>query len=82
MDLTDTVYQTVCNTMTWSPNDVDGNTLLRDCPGWDSVNQLRVLMALELTTGTRIPIKRFLVAYTIDDIAAVLKSLSGHGPLA
>ncbi len=78
MALIDTVHQTVCDTMTWSPREVHGHTLLRDCPGWDSVNQLRVLMALETATGTRIPVKRFLGADTTDHIAALVKSLASQ----
>lgn len=83
MDLTDdTVTQTVCDTMGWAPADLRGGTPLQDCPGWDSVNQLRVLMALESATGTRIPMKRFLAAATLSDIRALVEASSTRGAMA
>ena len=78
MDLIDTVTQTVCDTMGWSPADLSGDTSLQNCPGWDSVNQLRVLMALESATGARIPMRRFLEATTLDDIRALVEVLNSH----
>lgn len=76
MNKIDLVTQTICDTMGWSPADLCGDALLQTFPGWDSVNQLRVLMAIESATGRRIPMKRFLAATTLDDIRALLEDLT------
>lgn len=76
MNKIDFVTQTICDTMGWSAADLGGDDLLQSFPGWDSVNQLRVLMAIESATGRRIPMKRFLAATTLDDIRELLQGLT------
>lgn len=75
----DSITQTVCDAMGWLPGDLRGDTLLQNYPDWDSVNQLRVMMALESATDTRIPMKRFLEAQTMDAIREVVLTSSPRG---
>lgn len=49
-----------------------GSTVLADCGGWDSVNQMRVLVRLEARLGTTVDFDRFMSVVTLDDLLAVV----------
>ena len=49
---------------------------IRKLDGWDSVNQLRVLMAVEARTGLKVPMKEFMACNTVHDIASLLERSS------
>jgi acyl carrier protein len=49
---------------------------IRRLSGWDSVNQLRILMAVEARTGLKVPLKEFIACTTVHDIASLLERSS------
>lgn len=57
--------------------DVDEDTLVLDAPlqavdGWDSVNQLRILVYLERELGAPLDYDRFTAAETLGDLASLV----------
>ncbi|MGW6390042.1 acyl carrier protein [Streptomyces sp. NPDC055103] len=57
--------------------DVDEDTLALDAPlqaidGWDSVNQLRILVFLERELGAPLDYDRFTAAETLADLASLV----------
>ncbi|WP_329623812.1 acyl carrier protein [Streptomyces sp. NBC_01255] len=57
--------------------DVDEDTLALDAPlqaidGWDSVNQLRILVFLERELGAPLDYDRFSTAETLGDLASLV----------
>jgi acyl carrier protein len=51
------------------PLDVgDLRTEFDELPGWDSVHLLKVLSALEATTGTALPMGRLIEAHSLGDL--------------
>lgn len=57
--------------------DVDEDTLVLDAPlqaidGWDSVNQLRILVFLEREVGAPLDYDRFTAAETLGDLASLV----------
>ncbi len=62
--------------------DLDGDdlaldTVLATVEGWDSVNQMRVLVYLEREVGGSLDYDRFMTAVTLADLAAVTADAAG-----
>ncbi|WP_405853294.1 acyl carrier protein [Streptomyces sp. NBC_00090] len=67
--------------------DVDEDTLAADTPlqaveGWDSVNQLRILVYLERELGAPLDYDRFTVAETIGDLVSLVADTQAAGARA
>ncbi|MFH8443883.1 acyl carrier protein [Streptomyces sp. NPDC018026] len=65
--------------------DADEDLLGPDTPlsaieGWDSVNALRVLVALEREAGAPLDYERFAAAQTAGDIGALVAAAEGQAP--
>jgi acyl carrier protein len=67
--------ETFCTTLNWNPEDVQTSHLLNQHADWDSVNQLRVLMALEAALGLKLPLKKYVACGSIDDVADLAASV-------
>ncbi|MEU9360177.1 acyl carrier protein [Streptomyces sp. NPDC048301] len=67
--------------------DADEDTLTPDTElttvdGWDSVNQLRILVYLERETGTPLDYDRFAAAETLGDLAVLVADAEAAGARA
>ena len=78
MEIIETTKETICTTLNWNPDDVQCDDLLNEHANWDSVNQLRVWMALEAALGFKLPLKKYIVCRRINDVADLAASVK-HG---
>lgn len=69
MEIQEIVKATYCATMNWNPGEIQYEDVLHERADWDSVNQLRVLMALEATLGMKLPIKKYAACTRISEVA-------------
>lgn len=53
------------------------DTALADIEGWDSVNQMRVLVYLERELGTSLDYDRFMKAESLADLSALVADTEG-----
>jgi acyl carrier protein len=67
-----------CTTLNWDPNDVQDGDLLSEQPNWDSVNQLRVLMALEAALGIKLPLKKYVACRHLNEVAELVASVKNR----
>ncbi|MBC7814859.1 MAG: acyl carrier protein [Burkholderiales bacterium] len=78
MEIFVTTKETFCTTLNWNPDDVQYDDLLNEQPNWDSVNQLRVLMALEATLDIKLPLKKYIVCRRINEVADLVASVKNR----
>ena len=78
MKIVETTKEVICTTLNWDPRDVQDGDLLNEQPNWDSVNQLRVLMALEAALGIKLPVKKYIVCRDINEVAELLASVKNR----
>jgi acyl carrier protein len=75
MKIVETTKEIFCTTLNWDPDDVQVDDLLNEQPNWDSVNQLRVLMALEAALGIKLPVKKYVICRHINEVAELAESV-------
>jgi acyl carrier protein len=78
MQIAETTKEIFCTTLNWDPDTVQEGDLLSEQPNWDSVNQLRVLMALEAALGIKLPLKKYIVCRYIDEVAELAASVKNR----
>jgi acyl carrier protein len=78
MQIVEITKEIFCTTLNWDPDDVQDGDLLNEQPNWDSVNQLRVLMALEATLGIKLPLKKYIVCRHINEVAELVASVKNR----
>ncbi|WP_165986446.1 acyl carrier protein [Streptomyces sp. YIM 98790] len=61
------------------PNQLTTFTVLATTEGWDSVNQMRVLVYLEREAGAPLDYERFMAAETLGDLAELVADAAGEG---
>jgi acyl carrier protein len=78
MKIVETTKEIFCTTLNWDPDDVQNDDLLHEQPNWDSVNQLRVLMALEAALGIKLPLKKYIVCRHVNEVAELVASIKNR----
>jgi acyl carrier protein len=48
------------------------NEDIRELDGWDSVNHVRILIAIQATVGRKIPMDRFFECHTVEEIGRLI----------
>jgi acyl carrier protein len=59
----------ICETLGLDDGELSASDLLRDLRGWDSVVALRALARIEREFGARLPLKSYVMASTVEDVA-------------
>ncbi|MFH8978134.1 acyl carrier protein [Streptomyces sp. NPDC017890] len=75
-----TVVETIARLLDADEDALGADTPLSAVEGWDSVNALRVLVALERETGAPLDYERFAAAETAGDIGAVVAAAGEQAP--
>lgn len=65
---------TIGDTLLTPSENLTPDSVLETLPSWDSVNKLRILMALESRFSVKFPIKSFADCKTVGDMAAMVES--------
>ena len=79
MKIAETTKEIFCTTLNWELGTVQEGDLLSEQPNWDSVNQLRVLMALEAALGIKLPLKKYIICRHINEVAELAESVKNSG---
>ncbi|MER5435289.1 acyl carrier protein [Streptomyces sp. NPDC002588] len=70
------VAEAVGQLLDLEPDDLTTSTRLGEAEGWDSVNQMRLLVHLERELGTALDYDRFMQAETLGDLASVVAAVA------
>ena len=74
----DSVRGCVADVLDFDPEQVGATTPLPELPGWDSVNGLRVLNALESEFRVRLALAAFSAAKTVGELHGLIDEGSSH----
>lgn len=72
MSADETVVEILGQLLDQEPEELAMDTMLADLDGWDSVNQMRVLVYLERELGTSLDYDRFMKAASVADLSSVV----------
>lgn len=75
MELCDVTKTAFCTTLNWNQDAIQIDDALETLPDWDSVNQLRVLMALEAALGIKLPVKQYVNCRSITEVTELVARL-------
>ena len=68
----DVIKTVIKTTLNWEDYTILNKSPLKDGKDWDSVNQLRVLMALESELNVKVSIKKFINCANVSEIANLI----------
>lgn len=71
-----TVAEVIGQLLDLEPEELTADTTLGEIEGWDSVNQMRILVYLERSVETSLDYDQFMKAQTLGDLAAVVTEAS------
>ncbi|MFI0241434.1 acyl carrier protein [Streptomyces sp. NPDC016845] len=74
-----TVLEVVEQLLDLEPGELNVGTALTEIEGWDSVNQMRVLVYLERELGASLDYDRFMKAESLADVSTLVGEARGDG---
>ncbi|HEX7640005.1 MAG TPA: acyl carrier protein [Burkholderiaceae bacterium] len=71
----ESVLQAIADTLNCARGDLAPETTLEDLPDWDSLNQLRILLAIESTQSATLPMRRFQSCRSVGDVVELVRDV-------